>query len=125
MIGFIFRAVIAALGLWLATVWLEGRIFISGPGTLVLAGVLLGLVNAVVRPIAVILTFPFTIVTLGLFLLVVNAAMLGLVALLLPGFDIDGFWTAVLAALVVSVTGWIGSALFGSKAKVEVYRREG
>jgi putative membrane protein len=125
MIGFIFRAVIAALGLWLATVWLGGRIFISGPGTLVLAGVLLGLVNAVVRPIAVILTFPFTIVTLGLFLLVVNAAMLGLVALLLPGFDIDGFWTAVLAALVVSVTGWIGSALFGSKAKVEVYRREG
>jgi putative membrane protein len=56
---------------------------------------------------------------------VVNAAMLGLVALLLPGFRIDGFWTAVLAALIVSVTGWIGSALFGSKAKVEVYRREG
>jgi putative membrane protein len=125
MIGFIFRAVIAALGLWLATAWLGNRIYISGPGTLVLAGVLLGLVNAVVRPIAVILTFPFTIITLGLFLLVVNAAMLGLVALLLPGFNVDGFWTAVLAALIVSVTGWIGSALFGSKAKVEVYRREG
>jgi len=124
MIGFIFRAVIAALGLWLATRWVSG-IYIDSPGTLILAGVLLGLVNAVVRPIAVILTFPFTIVTLGLFLLVVNGAMLGIVALVLPGFHINGFWTAVLASLVVSVTGWIGSALFGSRAKVEVYRRNG
>ena len=124
MIGFIFRAVIAALGLWLATVWVSG-IYIDSAGTLVLAGLLLGLVNAVVRPIAVILTFPFTIVTLGLFLLVVNGAMLAIVAGLLPGFRIDGFWAAVLAALIVSVTGWIGSALFGSQAKVEVYRRKG
>ena len=124
MIGFIFRAVIAALGLWLATVWVDG-IYINGPATLVLAGVLLGLVNAVVRPVALILTFPFTIVTLGLFLLVVNAAMLGLVALLLPGFNINGFWTAVLAALIVSVTGWIGSALIGSRARVEIYRGKG
>ncbi len=124
MIGFIFRAVIAALGLWLATMWVDG-IYIDSPGTLVLAGVLLGLVNAVVRPVALILTFPFTIVTLGLFLLVVNAAMLGLVALLLPGFNINGFWTAVLAALIVSITGWIGSALFGSRARVEIYRGKG
>jgi putative membrane protein len=124
MIGFVFRAVIAALGLWLATLWVDG-IFIDSAPTLVLAGVLLGVVNAFVRPIAVILTFPFTIVTLGLFLLVVNAAMLGLVALLLPGFKLDGFWAAMLAALIVSITGWIGSALFGSQAKVEVYRRNG
>jgi len=121
MIGFIFRAVIAALGLWLATRLVSG-IYIDSPGTLVLAGLLLGVVNAVVRPIAIILTFPFTIVTLGLFLLVVNGAMLGLVALVIPGFHIDGFWTAVLASLVVSVTGWIGSALIGSQAKVEIYR---
>jgi putative membrane protein len=124
MIGFLFRAVIAALGLWLATLWVSG-IYIDSPVTLVLAGALLGIVNAIVRPIAVILTFPFTIVTLGLFLLVINAAMLGLVALVLPGFHLSGFWTAVLGALIVSVTGWIGSALFGSKAKVEVYRRNG
>jgi putative membrane protein len=124
MIGFLFRAIIAALGLWLATRWVPG-IFIDSPGTLVLAGLLLGLVNAVVRPIAVILTFPFTILTLGLFLLVVNGAMLGLVALVLPGFHLNGFWPAVLASLIVSVTGWIGSALFGSQAKVEIYRRNG
>ena len=124
MVGFIFRAVIAALGLWLATLWVNG-IRIDSPLTLVLAGALLGVVNAFVRPIAVILTFPFTIVTLGLFLLVVNAGMLGLVAFFLPGFRIDSFWAAVWAALIVSITGWIGSALIGSNAKVEIYRRNG
>ena len=124
MIGFFFRAVLAALGLWVATLLVSG-IYIDSPVTLVLAGALLGVVNAFVRPIAVILTFPFTILSLGLFLLVVNAGMLALVAWVLPGFHINGFWTAVLAALVVSITGWIGSALIGSNAKVEVYRRKG
>jgi putative membrane protein len=124
MVGFIFRAVIAAPGLWLATLWVDG-IYIDSPLTLVLAGALLGVVNAFVRPIAVILTFPFTIFTLGLFLLVVNAAMLGLVALFLPGFRLEGFWAALWAALLVSITGWIGSALIGSNAKVEIYRRNG
>jgi putative membrane protein len=124
MAGFIFRAVIAALGLWLATAWVSG-IYIDGAVTLLLAGALLGVVNAVVRPIALILTLPFTILTLGLFLLVVNAGMLGLVAWFLPGFRIDGFWPALWSALIVSVTGWVGSALFGSRAKVEIYRRNG
>ena len=120
MIGFLFRAAIAALGLWLATRWVTG-IVITTPTTLVLAAVLLGLVNAIVRPIAVLLTLPFTLLTLGVFLLIVNAAMLGLVALFLPGFGISGFWPAFLAALIVTVTGWIGSALFGSRPKVEFY----
>jgi putative membrane protein len=124
MVGFIFRAVITALGLWIATSWVHG-IHINGPVTLLLAGALLGIVNAVIRPIAVILTLPFTILTLGLFLLVVNAGMLSLVALFLPGFRIDGFWPALWSALIVSVTGWIGSALIGPRAKVEVYRRNG
>ena len=124
MVGFIFRAVIAALGLWLATYWVRG-IYIDSPVTLLMAGALLGVLNAFVRPIAVILTFPITIITLGLFLLVVNAGMLGLVALFLPGFHITGFWPALWSALIVSVTGWIGSALIGSNAKVEIYRRNG
>lgn len=124
MIGFVFRAVIAALGLWIATRWVAG-IYIDTPATLVLAGLLLGVVNAVVRPIAVILTLPFTVLTIGLFLLVVNAAMLGLVALLLPGFHMNGFWAALFAALIVSVTSWIGSALIGSRARVEIYSRKG
>jgi putative membrane protein len=123
VIGFLFRAAIAALGLWLATRWVPG-IVITTPTTLLLAAVLLGLVNAIVRPIAVVLTLPFTLLTLGVFLLVVNAAMLGLVALFLPGFGISGFWPAFLAALIVTVTGWIGSALFGSRPKVEFYSRK-
>jgi putative membrane protein len=123
MAGFLFRAVLAALGLWLATYWVSG-IRIDTPTTLVLAGILLGVVNAVVRPIAIVLTLPFTVLTIGLFLLIVNAAMLGLVALILPGFHINGFWAACLAALIVSVTGWIGSMFIGPKAKVEFYSRK-
>jgi putative membrane protein len=123
MVGFIFRAVIAALGLWLATRWVSG-IFIDTPGTLVLAGLLLGVVNAVVRPIAIILTLPFTILTIGFFLLVINAGMLWLVAAMLPGFHINGFGAAFLAALIVSITGWIGSMLIGSRARVEFYQHK-
>ncbi len=111
MAFFILRVMIAALGLWLATEWVPG-INVSSPGTLILAALLLGVVNAIVKPIVVILTLPATIVTLGLFLLVINAAMLGLVAAFLPGMGIAGFWSAFLAALVVSAVSWIGAALF-------------
>lgn len=111
MAFFILRVLIAALGLWLATEWVSG-ITVSTPTTLILAALLLGIVNAVVRPIVVLLTLPVTLITLGLFLLVVNAAMLGLVAAFLPGFSIAGFWPAVWAALLISLVSWLGSALF-------------
>ncbi len=121
MTGFFFRAIIAALGLWLATNVVPG-ISINSPTTLILAGLLLGVVNAIVRPIAVVLTFPITIVTIGLFLLVVNAGMLGLVAWLLPGFGLTGFRAALLGAIVVSITGWIGSWFIGPKGRIEAFR---
>jgi putative membrane protein len=111
MVYFILRVLIAALGLWLATEWVSG-ITVATPTTLILAALLLGVVNAIVRPIVVLLTLPVTLVTLGLFLLVINAAMLGLVAAFLPGFSIAGFWPALLAAILVSVVSWIGAALF-------------
>jgi len=119
MTGFILRVAIVALGLWLATQIFSGLYFDS-PTTLLAAALLLGVVNAVVRPIAVILTLPLTLVTLGLFLLVINAAMLGLVALLLKGFQISGFWTAVGASIIVSVTSWLASGLIGNSGKLEV-----
>ena len=84
MVGFLLRAAISALGLWVASLVLPGIAFES-PGKLAIAAVLLGLVNALVRPIAFILTLPLTLVTLGLFLFVLNAAMVGLVARLVPG----------------------------------------
>jgi putative membrane protein len=121
MTGFLLRAAIVALGLWLATYILPGLHFDS-PGYLLAAALLLGIVNAIVRPVAVVLTLPLTLLTLGLFLLVVNAAMLGLVAALLSGFHISGFWTAVGGALIVSITGWIASGLIGNSGKVEVIR---
>jgi putative membrane protein len=125
MTGFILRAVIAALGLWLATYWVSWGVRIDSPTTLVLAGLLLGVMNAVVRPIVVILTLPLTLITLGFFLLVVNALMVLLVALMLPGFHVSGFWPAFLTALIVSVTGWIGSWLIGPRGKVELIVRRG
>ena len=111
MVFFILRVLIAALGLWLATEWVSG-ITVSTATTLIFAALLLGVVNAIVRPIVVLLTLPVTLITLGLFLLVVNAAMLGLVAAFLPGFSIAGFWPALWAALIISLVSWLGSALF-------------
>ena len=123
MTGFVLRAVISALGLWIATRWVPG-IRIDSAGTLVLAGVLLGVVNAVVRPIAIVLTLPITILSLGFFLLIVNTAMLALVALMLPGFHIyGGFGSAFEAALIVWITGWLGSWLIGPRGKIDVHVR--
>lgn len=124
MTGFLLRVAIVALGLWLATQILAGLHF-DGPGVLLAAALLLGVVNAIVRPIAVVLTLPLTLLTLGLFLLVINAAMLALVAVLLGGFQINGFWSAVGASLIVSVTSWIASGLIGNNGKVEVLAKRG
>lgn len=121
MTAFFLRVAIVALGLWFATTMLSGITF-NSPGTLLVAALLLGVVNAVVRPIAIILTFPLTLITLGLFLIVINAMMLGLVALLLSGFHIAGFWTAAGAALIVSLTSWVASGLIGNNGKIEVIK---
>jgi putative membrane protein len=111
VIRFLLRAAIAALGLWVATRWVPG-LRIDDAATLLLAGLLLGVVNAVVRPVAVLLTLPFTLLTLGLFLFVINAAMLALVAQLLPGMHIDNFKSALLGTVIVGFAGWLGSWLF-------------
>jgi len=111
MMRFLLRAAIAALGLWLATVLVTG-FTIASPGSLVLAALVLGICNALVRPVLLVLTLPITVLTLGLFLLVVNAAVIGLTAWFVPGFAIAGFIPALLGGLIVSITGWIGSVAF-------------
>jgi putative membrane protein len=124
MTGFVLRALISAIGLWIATYWVSG-IRIDDATTLVLAGALLGIINAIVRPIAIVFTLPITILSLGFFLLVVNAGMVALVAGILPGFHIPGgFWSAFGTALIVWITGWIGSWLIGSRGKIDVYVRK-
>ena len=76
---------------------------------------MLGLVNAVIRPILFVLTLPFTLVTLGLFIFIVNAICLALVAWLVPGFTISGFWAALFGALVISFVSWLLSAILVDK----------
>jgi putative membrane protein len=118
MVGFLLRAAISALGLWVASQLLDGLQFTT-PAKLVLAAVVLGVVNAFVRPLAFILTLPITVITLGLFLLVLNAGMVSLVAWMIPGFTISGFWTAVGAAIIVSLVSWAASSAIGPTGKVE------
>lgn len=122
MIGFLVRLLVSALGLWLASELVPG-IEVHGGWTLLGAALLLGIVNAIVRPLLVILTLPATLLTLGLFLLVINAAMLGLVAWMFEGFTISGFWAAFFGALVVSVTGWLASSFIGPRGKFELMVR--
>ncbi len=119
MAGFLIRLLVVALGLWLATELVPG-IEITGAWTLLGAALLLGLVNAIMRPLLILLTLPITVLTLGLFLLVINAGTLALVAWVLDDFTIAGFWPAVGGALIVSVTGWLASWFIGPRGRVEV-----
>ncbi len=119
MRGLLIRLAIGAAGLWIASRLVPGM-SIEGTSTLVLAAFLLGLVNAIVRPLAIVLTFPITIVTLGLFLLVVNAGMLALVAALLDGFQLADFGSALWGSLVVSLTSWVANWTIGPSGRVEV-----
>lgn len=119
MIGLLIRMLVSALALWLAAFMIPG-ITVQGGWTLLGAALLLGVMNAVVRPLLVVITLPITVVTLGLFLLVINAAMLGLVARLLDGFAIAGFGSALLGAIVVSLVGWAAALFIGPRGRIEV-----
>jgi putative membrane protein len=119
MLYFLLRAAIAALGFWLATRWVSG-VTIDGPSTLLLAGLVLGIVNAVIRPIAILLTLPMTVLTLGFFLLVINAGMVALVAWILPGMHVTGFWAALCSSVLVSLVSMLGSVFVGPKGKVQI-----
>ena len=88
--------------------------------TMIWAAIWLGVINAVVRPILVLLTLPITLISLGGFLLVVNAAMFGLVAVLLDDFHVSGFFAAVFGAIIVSVTAWLGSSFIGPSGRYEL-----
>ncbi len=118
MIGFLVRLVAVAAGLWLASKIVPG-IAVRDGETLALAALLLGVVNAVVRPVVIFLTLPLTLITLGLFLLVINAAMLGLVGLVLHGFEVRGFLAAFWGAIVVGLVSWFASGFIGAAGRLE------
>ena len=116
MLRFIVQFLVTCLALWLAAQVVPGVAFRDTP-TLLLAAVLLGVANAIVRPILTILTFPLTILTFGLFLLVVNAAVIGLVAALLGGFVVDCLWAGIGAAIVTGVVSWIAGWFIGDERR--------
>ena len=124
MRGFLARLALTALGFWAADALIAG-VVVRGWQNLVLAALLLGVVNAVVRPIVVLLTFPLTVLTLGLFLLVVNGISIALVARLLPGVTVTGLGPATLAAIVVWLVSWVGSGFIGGSGKIERYEGRG
>ncbi|MCP5148486.1 MAG: phage holin family protein [Pseudomonadales bacterium] len=126
MPGIVLRTLITALGIWLATYLVPG-VSASSTGALIWAAIALGLINAFVRPVLVLLTLPFTILTLGLFLLLLNAAMLNLAGWFVDGFEVVGFWSAVFGAMVVSLVSGLCSQFIGPKGSYEVMvvRRSG
>jgi putative membrane protein len=119
MQGFFLRLLITAGAMWLASLIVSGMSFASS-WTLLWAALWLGIFNALVRPLVILLTLPLTLVTLGLFLLVVNAAMLGLVAALLDGFTLAGFWSALFGSILISVFSALASNFIGSSGRYEV-----
>ncbi|HEX7052543.1 MAG TPA: phage holin family protein [Burkholderiales bacterium] len=95
----------------LAVAYLMPSVQVQSFGTALVAALVLGFANAVLRPVLVLLTLPVTVLTLGLFLLVINGAVFLGVARLVPGFEVAGWWAAILAAIVFSVVSWFLSAL--------------
>ena len=97
--------------------WFVPGVQLAGIVPAIFAGMLLGFVNALVRPVLLLLTFPFTLLTLGLFIFVVNAICFALTAALVPGFDLSGFFAAFFGALVVTMVSWVMNALLADNSE--------
>ena len=115
--GLLLRVLINAAALWVAASVIPG-IRVAGVGYTLLAALVLGIINAVVRPVLVFLTFPITLLTLGLFIFVLNAFCLWLTSRLVPGIEVHGFWAAFLGALVVSAVSWILTAFLSDTGRL-------
>ena len=111
---FLLRLLLNGVAVFLAAQLIPG-IGVASPGAALAAGIVLGLVNAIIRPLLILLTLPVTLLTLGLFIFVVNAICLALAAWFVPGFTISGFAPALIGALVVSITSWLLNALLIDK----------
>jgi putative membrane protein len=110
MARFIVQALAAAFGFWVASRIVPG-VHARSVASLIAAGVILGLVNALVRPILIVLTIPLTLLTLGLFLFVVNGITVWITAAFLKGVDVNGLWPAILASVVITVISWAARAV--------------
>ncbi len=118
---FLLRWLITTIAVLVASTLIPGIEVSGGLLALVAASLFLGIINALVRPILLLLSIPLILVTMGLFLLVLNALLLWMVGGLVPGFQVDGFWSAFFGALLVSFTSWVMSAFFrDSEGRIQV-----
>ena len=124
MIGFRLRWSINLLALVVAAALIKG-ISIQSIEMGILAAGILGVVNAVIRPVVLILTLPINLLTLGLFTLVINAAMLKLVSAVVPGLVIESFGAAIFGALIISITSWLLNIFIGGDGKVVFIKKVG
>jgi putative membrane protein len=121
-VGFLLRVLINTVAIYFAATVVPG-LTIGGVLPAVGAGLVLGLINAIVRPILVVLTLPVTLLTLGLFLFVLNGLCLWLTAQLVRGFVVSGFWAAVFGALIVTVVSWLLTAFVSDRGHFQVITR--
>ncbi|WP_043835331.1 phage holin family protein [Muricoccus aerilatus] len=112
--GFLIRTVITAVAFYIAANVVTGLWF-SSLTTLIIAAIIFGVVNAVIRPIIATLSLPLTVLTLGLFTLVVNAIMLGITALVMPGMRITNFSAAFFGAIIIWLVSWIANKFVGDR----------
>jgi putative membrane protein len=108
--GFLIRLVVNAVAL-ICVAYIVPGIHVSGIGGALIAALILGIVNAILRPILILLSLPLELLTLGLFTLVINALLFWLVGALHVGLTVDGFWPAFWGALVMAIISWILSML--------------
>jgi len=107
LIGFLLIWLVTALGLWVVTILVPG-VNTRSAGDLMLAALVLGAINAVIRPLLWVLTMPLTVLSFGMFALIINALMIKLAADLVPGFEIDSFGNAMLAAVIMALLAIVG-----------------
>jgi putative membrane protein len=112
---FLIRVLINAAAIVVAAHVIRG-IEVADLTSALVAGLVLGLINAVIRPVLLVLTFPLTLLTLGLFIFILNAFCLWLTAALVRGFTIHGFWAGLLGALFISIISWLLTAFVGGRA---------
>jgi putative membrane protein len=116
--GILIRWVILTTSIIMASYLLEG-IHISGFFSAFFAAAALGILNALFRPVLLLLTLPINVLTLGLFTFVINALMLKMASGIIPGFEVHGFWTAVIGSLIISVISWLLNSFISDRGRVE------
>ncbi|MEO6847252.1 MAG: phage holin family protein [Chthoniobacterales bacterium] len=118
MVAFLIRWLVTTAAVYCATRCITG-ISYDSTGALLGASLLLGIINAMIRPVLMILSIPFIVVTLGFFIFVINALLLEFVSKVIPSFHVAGFWDAFWGAIIISIVSWLLSAFFrGSDGRI-------